>query len=62
MLELSTALYRRIVARLTRQDGQALTEYALVLALIALVAVVALELLGGGVKADVIGAAPPTAA
>ena len=58
MLDLFTALYCRISDRLTRQDGQALTEYALVLALIALVAVVALELLGGGIKADVIGAAP----
>lgn len=58
MLDLSKALYCRISGWLTRQDGQALTEYALVLALIALVAVVALELLGGGIKADVIGAAP----
>lgn len=58
MLDIFTALYWRITARLTCDEGQALTEYALVLALVALVAVVALELLGGGIKADVIGAAP----
>lgn len=60
MLDISTALYRRLSAWLTREQGQALTEYALVLALVALVAVVALTLLGGGIKADVIGAAPHT--
>ena len=37
----------------TRDEGQALTEYALILALVALVAVVALEVLGGGVKAAI---------
>ncbi|MGH2842016.1 MAG: Flp family type IVb pilin [Solirubrobacteraceae bacterium] len=58
MLDLLTALYCRISGRLTRQDGQALTEYALILALVALVTVVALELLGGGIKAILTGAAP----
>jgi pilus assembly protein Flp/PilA len=34
---------------LTREDGQGLTEYALILALIAIVAIAALTLLGGKV-------------
>lgn len=36
--------------QLTRQDGQALVEYALILALIAVVVIVALHFLGGGVN------------
>lgn len=34
---------------LTREDGQGLTEYALVLALIAVISIAALTLLGGKV-------------
>lgn len=58
MSDLPTALFCRISAWLKCEQGQALNEYALVLALVALVAVVGLELLGGGIKADVIRAAP----
>jgi pilus assembly protein Flp/PilA len=51
MPDLLKALHCRIWTMATRdEDGQALIEYALVLALIALVTVVALEVLGGGVK------------
>ena len=39
----------RVWARLSREDGQGLTEYALILALIALVAIVALSVLGNDV-------------
>jgi pilus assembly protein Flp/PilA len=37
-------------ARLERQDGQALVEYALILALIAVVSIVVLQLLGVNVS------------
>ncbi|MCY0878468.1 MAG: Flp family type IVb pilin [Firmicutes bacterium] len=36
--------------RLNSKDGQALVEYALILALIAVVVIVALHFLGGGVS------------
>jgi pilus assembly protein Flp/PilA len=39
-----------IEGRLAREEGQALVEYALILALIAVVAIAALTLLGGNVK------------
>ncbi len=42
-------LSRYAALRLTREDGQGLTEYALILALIAIVAIAALTLLGGKV-------------
>lgn len=38
-----------ITAMLADEDGQGLTEYALILALIAVVAIVAVTLLGGNV-------------
>jgi len=49
MSDLLTALYCRLSAWATADDGQGLTEYALILALIAIVAVVALHFLGGKV-------------
>ncbi len=45
--EVPEDLLARAYARVTQDGGQALTEYALILALIALVTVVALSLLGG---------------
>ena len=41
---------RELLARLTREDGQGLVEYALILVLIAIVAIVALIFLGGQVS------------
>ena len=38
------------MARLKKKDGQALVEYALILALIAIVVIVALNFLGGAVN------------
>ena len=40
-----------LVAKLRREDGQGLAEYALILALIAIIAIVALIFLGGQVSA-----------
>jgi pilus assembly protein Flp/PilA len=40
----------QIQARLERQEGQALVEYALILSLIAVAAVVILGILGGKIK------------
>jgi pilus assembly protein Flp/PilA len=50
MPNLLKSLYCRIYAWVTTDDGQGLTEYALILALIAIVAVVALHFLGGKVN------------
>lgn len=47
MADLLKASLSRLMTWAARTDGQALTEYALVLALIALVTVLALALLGG---------------
>lgn len=47
MRTLGQTLHCRIWTWLSREDGQGLTEYALVLALVGLVAVVSLSLLGG---------------
>ncbi len=44
------ALHIRVSDWLTRDEGQGLTEYALILALIAIVAIVALRFLGGKVN------------
>ena len=44
-----TWMTRDDVLRLTREEGQGLTEYALILALIAIIAIAALTLLGGKV-------------
>ena len=50
MLKLFTSL-QLIIARVTdEEEGQGLTEYALILALIAIVAIAALTLLGGKVQ------------
>jgi pilus assembly protein Flp/PilA len=49
MPDLLKSLYCRIWAWATTDDGQGLTEYALILALIAIVAITALHLLGGKV-------------
>jgi pilus assembly protein Flp/PilA len=43
------AAYGEIHERLARQDGQALVEYALILALIAVVAIAALQLTGNSI-------------
>lgn len=43
-------LHRRLWTLLSREEGQAVTEYALVIALVALVAIIALQLLGVGIK------------
>jgi pilus assembly protein Flp/PilA len=49
----------RFFARLRREEGQAMVEYALILALVSIVAIAALTLIGGQVDAafDYIGAA-----
>ena len=48
------SLYAKMLAwvgaLLKKRDGQAMVEYALILALIAIVAIVALHFLGGSVK------------
>ena len=46
MLSKITAALQGFVARFEREEGQALAEYGLILALIAVVAVAALTLLG----------------
>jgi pilus assembly protein Flp/PilA len=43
-------LVRRILSLTDRQDGQGLAEYALILALIALAAIVALIFIGGQIS------------
>ena len=40
----------RLVGRLRREEGQGLAEYALILALVAIVVIVALQFLGTQVK------------
>jgi len=50
MTDYLKALYCRVMAWATADDGQGLTEYALILALIAIVAITALHLLGGKVN------------
>ncbi len=46
MFENATALVRRLFARMEAERGQALAEYSLILGLIAVVALVALGVLG----------------
>jgi pilus assembly protein Flp/PilA len=43
-------LYALLTSRLRREDGQGLAEYALILALIAVVAILALVFLGGKIS------------
>lgn len=45
--QLATALARNSLVAIERDDGQTLAEYALILALIAVIAVLALVFLGG---------------
>lgn len=52
MLELFTSAQSFLVSRFQREDGQALVEYALILALIAVVSIGVLTALGGGVSAE----------
>ena len=47
---ISTWLTSRDLQLLTREEGQGLTEYALILSLIAIIAIAALTLLGGKVN------------
>jgi pilus assembly protein Flp/PilA len=47
---LLTVLSIQLVNRMSREAGQGLTEYALILALIAVLAIAALTLLGGKVS------------
>lgn len=50
MLKLFVNLKLMIARALDEEEGQGLTEYALILALIAIVAIVALQFLGGKVN------------
>ena len=52
MLAPLTALARRVMARLAAEEGQGLTEYALLLALIAVAAILALAFMGGRVTSE----------
>jgi pilus assembly protein Flp/PilA len=49
-MALFTDLYLRAVEKFRREDGQGLAEYALILALIAIVAIIALIFRGGQVS------------
>jgi pilus assembly protein Flp/PilA len=49
MLDDLKTLIFRLLSRAAAEDGQALTEYALVIALIALITVLALTMLGSGI-------------
>ncbi len=50
MLKLFINLKLAIARAMEEEEGQGLTEYALILALIAIVAIAALHFLGGGVQ------------
>jgi pilus assembly protein Flp/PilA len=52
MLKLSARLQLAFYRALDTDQGQGLTEYALILALIAVVAIAALHFLGNGVKSE----------
>jgi pilus assembly protein Flp/PilA len=52
MLKLSARLQLAFYRTLDKDQGQALTEYALILALIAIVAIAALHFLSNGVKSE----------
>ena len=49
MLMLQMKLYERLCALRDREEGQAMVEYALILALVSVAAIVALETIGTGV-------------
>jgi len=49
MLKLFINLKLAVARAMSEEEGQGLTEYALILALIAIIAIAALELLGGKV-------------
>ena len=59
------ALYLRIVNLLKRQEGQDLAEYAILIALISLVAILGITLVGTGISqvfsniGSVVGSLPP---
>jgi Flp pilus assembly pilin Flp len=46
MLSFLIDLHSRMIAALRREEGQGLTEYALILVFVSIVAIVALKLLG----------------
>jgi pilus assembly protein Flp/PilA len=50
MLKLFINMKLAMTRLMEKEDGQGLTEYALILAFIAIVAIVALQFLGNGVK------------
>ena len=50
MLKLQMKLTERLRALQEREEGQAMVEYALILALVSVAAVATLELVGGGVN------------
>ncbi len=45
-------MIQTLIAKMDREDGQGLAEYALILALIAIIAIVALIFLGGAGQRD----------
>jgi pilus assembly protein Flp/PilA len=47
--DLKSRVLGMIIARTAREEGQALVEYSLILALVSIVSIVALELLGGNI-------------
>ena len=47
-----TNLYMAILSRFTDEDGQALSEYGLVLGLIAVVCIIALTAIGAAISGD----------
>jgi pilus assembly protein Flp/PilA len=52
MLKLFTTLQLAFYRRFDEEEGQGLTEYALILALVAVVAIAALHFLSSGVKSE----------
>jgi Flp pilus assembly pilin Flp len=47
--DLKSRVLGMIIARTAREEGQALVEYSLILALVSIVSIAALELLGGNI-------------